>query len=643
MALPTTRTLASTALEHLADHIEAHGILNSKGAANGLASLDAAGRVPIDQIPGQPLGDTFTAATEAAMLALPANNGDMAIRTDFEPDQFYILTSNSPATLADWKQVSLPGTVASVDGKVGAVVLSASYAGLDASGRVLPTQGRSTVIPVATSTTDAAANTTAIQAALDAAAGVGSGRPTAVRLLVGPDNPGLVPINGLLTLSKVGVWLEAEAYGTTGGGCRLVWQGAAAGEMVRVTAANAGVRNLVLDANGTAATCIRYNNGEKQGYEDLECANFTGEGMVVGNGIANNNGFMGKGSLYLRGKAGSVPLVVNAQATEDINFETVFIGMAAGNTAAMLRCVDLVNGAVSFEHLTFDDDFMVDYAMRVQAGSFGINDLISECGQTLTSTLVGRSRGSYILRGDLRSCNVQTGQYAMEFQAAGDNSAPYLLGGIRVNRKAAAANTPNVRVNGCTVFAPGVYFTTSDAAAAGTFVPSGTGFTYWFSDNGGLINGPQRWDAAAGITKLLGLVAGVEHDLLRWTAGGSLIVGSDTLNLSQWKALTSVSMWANNVECLRVSNDNAGRVYIPCPKVLLSASTDLEIDGPLNHDGTTVGFYGVTPITRPTAPTAADAASVDATYGAEEAGVINNMRIRIGELEGKLRNLGLIT
>lgn len=70
---------------------------------------------------------------------------------------------------------------------------------------------------------------------------------------------------------------------------------------------------------------------------------------------------------------------------------------------------------------------------------------------------------------------------------------------------------------------------------------------------------------------------------------------------------------------------------------------DLEVDGALNHDGTTVGFYGVVPAARPAAPTAANASVVDATYGAEEAAVIANLRTRVGELEGALRALGLIT
>jgi len=40
--------------------------------------------------------------------------------------------------------------------------------------------------------------------------------------------------------------------------------------------------------------------------------------------------------------------------------------------------------------------------------------------------------------------------------------------------------------------------------------------------------------------------------------------------------------------------------------------------------------------------TAANASTVDATYDANEAAVINNLRVRLGEVEGVLRSAGLI-
>lgn len=68
---------------------------------------------------------------------------------------------------------------------------------------------------------------------------------------------------------------------------------------------------------------------------------------------------------------------------------------------------------------------------------------------------------------------------------------------------------------------------------------------------------------------------------------------------------------------------------------------DAELDGALNHDGSTVGLYGVAPVTRAAALTAADASTVDGTYGAEEAAVINNLRTRLAELALACKNMGV--
>lgn len=56
-----------------------------------------------------------------------------------------------------------------------------------------------------------------------------------------------------------------------------------------------------------------------------------------------------------------------------------------------------------------------------------------------------------------------------------------------------------------------------------------------------------------------------------------------------------------------------------------------------------LGFFGNTPVTKPTAPTAADASTVDTTWGTEEATVLNNVRQRLNEVVVKLQALGLIT
>lgn len=59
-------------------------------------------------------------------------------------------------------------------------------------------------------------------------------------------------------------------------------------------------------------------------------------------------------------------------------------------------------------------------------------------------------------------------------------------------------------------------------------------------------------------------------------------------------------------------------------------------------NNTGIGFFGVTPVARPTALTAADASALN-TGDATSDTVIGNMRTRIGELETKLQALGLLT
>lgn len=101
----------------------------NKGAVNGYASLDGTGKIPSAQIPAIALSDTFVVASQAAMLALTAQRGDVAIRTD--TNITYILSTDSPTTLADWKQILTPAApVQSVNGYTGTVVLVKGDVGL---------------------------------------------------------------------------------------------------------------------------------------------------------------------------------------------------------------------------------------------------------------------------------------------------------------------------------------------------------------------------------------------------------------------------------------------------------------------------------------------------------------------------------
>lgn len=55
-----------------------------------------------------------------------------------------------------------------------------------------------------------------------------------------------------------------------------------------------------------------------------------------------------------------------------------------------------------------------------------------------------------------------------------------------------------------------------------------------------------------------------------------------------------------------------------------------------------VGVFGKAPVAQQPALTAADAAAIDITYGAEEAGVLGNLRTRLNEVEARLRAYGFL-
>lgn len=90
--------------------------------ANGLATLGADGKLPVSQLPPLAVNELFTVASEAAMLALTAERGDMAIRSD-QAGQAYVLAADAPALLANWVPIKQNLAVALV--AIGAITPAA--------------------------------------------------------------------------------------------------------------------------------------------------------------------------------------------------------------------------------------------------------------------------------------------------------------------------------------------------------------------------------------------------------------------------------------------------------------------------------------------------------------------------------------
>lgn len=90
--------------------------------------LDSNGKLNTSVLPALAITDTFTAASEAAMLALSAEKGDVCVRTD--ESKTYILADAPASTLANWKEIVSPAdAVTSVNGKTGVVILDYSDVG----------------------------------------------------------------------------------------------------------------------------------------------------------------------------------------------------------------------------------------------------------------------------------------------------------------------------------------------------------------------------------------------------------------------------------------------------------------------------------------------------------------------------------
>jgi hypothetical protein len=133
MATPTASVaLGAQKITGLADPTNAQDavtlnyITTQKGVANGLAELDGSGLVPTHHLPALAITTTQVVNSQANMLALTAQIGDVAVRTDV--NKSFILTATPATTLGNWQELLTPtDAVLSVDGSTGAISLSGTY------------------------------------------------------------------------------------------------------------------------------------------------------------------------------------------------------------------------------------------------------------------------------------------------------------------------------------------------------------------------------------------------------------------------------------------------------------------------------------------------------------------------------------
>lgn len=78
-----------------------------RGISNGVASLDSNGKIPVLQLPALAINNTFVVSSQNAMLALVAETGDVAVRTDL--NKSFILATSPANTLINWVELLTGG------------------------------------------------------------------------------------------------------------------------------------------------------------------------------------------------------------------------------------------------------------------------------------------------------------------------------------------------------------------------------------------------------------------------------------------------------------------------------------------------------------------------------------------------------
>lgn len=130
----------------------------------------------------------------------------------------------------------------------------------------------------------------------------------------------------------------------------------------------------------------------------------------------------------------------------------------------------------------------------------------------------------------------------------------------------------------------------------------------------------KQSDASTPALNIIGTVGGRTWSLIPAGTGTALLAGA-----------AGLAIYDQNAGAERLSITSAGKVIV---------LNELEIDGALNHDGTTVGFYGVAPVTRPAAYTPTNV-TTDRSYDAN-ATTIDELADVLGTLIADLQAVGLL-
>jgi hypothetical protein len=234
-AAADTSDFGSAAQGALADTAVQPGDLAAV-ATSGSASDITVGTLPTSVLPPLAINETFPVASQAAMLALTAQRGDMAIRSDV--NKTFVLASDSPGTLADWKEVMAAGQVLSVAGQTGVVSLAKSDVDL---GNVDNTSDANKPVSTAAQTAlNLKADATALATETSTRAAADTALDTRLTIIERQPAAAARPTSGQETFSRY--WATSNTITVTSGVLKLTYFTADATEAVNSLGAFTGAQ-----------------------------------------------------------------------------------------------------------------------------------------------------------------------------------------------------------------------------------------------------------------------------------------------------------------------------------------------------------------------------------------------------------------
>jgi hypothetical protein len=275
------------------------------GAADGIASLDAGGKVPASELPDIAISDTSVVVSEAAMLALTAEVGDIAVRTDV--NKTFILKTAGASTLANWQELLTPtDAVTSVDGQTGVVDLSGNYVNVTGdtmSGALAMGTNKITGLGTPTVSTDAAtkdyvdtaaiapSNLTGVITSVGPATSIASQTGTGSTFVVNTSPTLVTPVLGVATATSInGTTIPSTATLVTTGDTTLL------------VPSQTGESGKYLTTDGTVSSWDTVSSGSATYYQtSAPSATAVGELWVDSDATAsqlNTNDFVQKTNIY---------------------------------------------------------------------------------------------------------------------------------------------------------------------------------------------------------------------------------------------------------------------------------------------------------------------------------------------------------